>query len=101
MLYLGQQWPEYKYELDTQISYDIKITFKLYTIQLIKCDGTDYKCLHEAPLKPLKHHDSIGRPSLNGQAVNGLGCWSMVRGSSPSLGKTPTIKTVIQLQGLQ
>ena len=29
------------------------------------------------------------------------GCWPMVRGSSPSLGKTPTIITVIQLQGLQ
>ena len=38
---------------------------------------------------------------LNGQTVNALGCWSMVQGSSPSLGRTPTLKTVIQLQELQ
>jgi len=39
--------------------------------------------------------------ALNGRTVNALGCWLMVRGSSPSLGRTPTLKTVIQLQGLQ
>jgi len=39
--------------------------------------------------------------ALDGRTVNALGCWPMVRGSSPSLGKTPTLKTVIQLQGLQ
>ena len=37
--------------------------------------------------------------ALNSRTVNALGCWPMVRGSSSSLGKTPTLKTVIQLQG--
>ena len=38
---------------------------------------------------------------LNGRTVNTLVCWPMVPGSSPNLGKTPSLKTVIQLQGLQ
>ena len=39
--------------------------------------------------------------ALNSRTVNALVCWPMIPGSSPSLGKTPTLKTVIQLQGLQ
>jgi len=38
--------------------------------------------------------------ALNGRTVDALICWPMVPGSSPSLGKTATLKTVIQLQGL-
>ena len=34
--------------------------------------------------------------ALNGRTVNALFCWPTVPGSSPSLGKTPTLKTAIQ-----
>ena len=37
----------------------------------------------------------------HGRTVNALVCWPMVPGSSLSLGKISTLKTVIQLQGLQ
>ena len=37
----------------------------------------------------------------NGRTVNALVCWLVVLGLKPSLGSTPTLKTVIQLLGLQ
>ena len=39
--------------------------------------------------------------ALNGWTVDALVCLAMVSGSSLSLGKTPILKTVIPLQGLQ
>jgi len=44
---------------------------------------------------------SCSNGALNGRTVNAMICWPMVPGSSPSLSKIPTLKTVIQLQGLQ
>ena len=40
------------------------------------------------------------KSALSGQTVSVLACWPTVPGSSPSLGKNPTLKTVIQLQGV-
>ena len=55
------------------------------------------------PPKPSVHslpcqHPPL-REALNGRTVNALVCWPRVRGSSPSLGKTPTIKNRHSIAG--